>query len=98
MGNVTPPTPHIASCSRPSGSGRKKTAAAIGYEPGQATIPNADTISSVAANSGVQTMHLAGMDGNWPAMKGSADDTVENIDEQLFLENIDYLTELVQRF
>ena len=31
-------------------------------------------------------MHLAGMDGNWPAMKGSADDTVENIDEQLFLD------------
>ena len=76
----------------------KKTAAAIGYEPGQATIPNADTITSVAANSGLQTMHLAGMDGSWPAMKGSADDTMEHIDDQLFLDNVDYLTELVQRF
>ena len=77
---------------------RWKTAAAIGFEPAQATIPNTDSLAAVATTSGFQAMHLAGMDGMWPSLKGSADDSMENIDEELLLENIDYLTELAQRF
>ena len=76
----------------------KKTAAAVGYEPGQASISNADSLTSVAVGMGLQTMHLAGMEGDWPALKGSAGDTAENIDEETLLNNIDYITELVQRF
>ena len=42
-------------------------------------------------------MHLFGEENGKPALKGSADDVLENIDELALDENVNFLLELVKR-
>ena len=56
-----------------------------------------DSITSVIQKSGLQAMHLLGIEDGLPALKGSADDILENVDEMILEENIEYLMELLKQ-
>jgi len=56
-----------------------------------------DSITSVVQKSGLQAMHLLGVEDGLPALKGSADDILENVDEMILEENIEYLMELLKQ-
>ena len=56
-----------------------------------------DSITTVVQKSGMQAMHLLGVEDGRPALKGSADDILENVDELIFEENINYIVELLKQ-
>ena len=56
-----------------------------------------DSITTILQAGGVQAMHLMGVEEGRPALKGSADDIIENVDEMLLEENIDYIAELLKQ-
>ena len=56
-----------------------------------------DSITTVLQSGGVQAMHIMGVENGRPALKGSADDIIENVDEMLLEENIDYIAELLKQ-
>ena len=56
-----------------------------------------DSITTTFQKAGLQAMHLMGVEDGMPALKGSADDIVENVDEMILEENIDYLMELLKQ-
>ena len=56
-----------------------------------------DSITTVLQSGGLQAMHIMGVEDGRPALKGSADDIMENVDEMLLEENIDYIVELLKQ-
>ena len=56
-----------------------------------------DSATTAIQREGFQAMHLMGVEDGLPALKGSADDIYENVDELIFEENINYLVELMKQ-
>jgi len=46
--------------------------------------------------AGFQAMHLLGVEDGRPALKGSADDIMENVDDLLLDDNVNFLMELLK--
>lgn len=57
----------------------------------------ADSITTTIQKAGFQALHLMGIEDGLPALKGSADDILENVDDLTFEENINYLMELMKQ-
>ena len=75
----------------------RQATTATGIAPGSASLAGYDSITTVLQKAGCQTMHLFGEENGKPALKGSADDVLENIDELALDENVNFLLELVKR-
>ena len=71
-------------------------AEATGIVLGQIKLAT-DSITTVMQKSGLQAMHILGVEDGRPALKGSADDIYENVDELIFEENINYIVELLKQ-
>ena len=69
---------------------------ATGIALDQVRLNGADSIASTMQRAGFQAMHLFGAEDGLPALKGSADDVVENVDELILEENVDYVMELLK--
>ena len=70
--------------------------AATGISLGQIST-SSDSITTTIQKEGFQAMHLMGVEDGAPSLKGSADDIIENVDELIFEENINYLMELMKQ-
>jgi len=75
----------------------RQATAATGISPSSVSLSGSDSITTVLQKAGCQTMHLFGEEGGRPALKGSADDVLENVDELTLDENVNFLLELVKR-
>ena len=75
-----------------------KAADAFGFKVPRVRLLNSDSAASTLIKGGSQAVHLAGMEGSRPSMLGSRDDVIENIDEQLLQDNVEYLVELIRRY
>lgn len=56
-----------------------------------------DSVASTIQKAGFQAFHLTGVENGRPSLKGSADDVFENVDELIFEDNVNYLTELLKQ-
>ncbi len=74
----------------------RKASAATGIKPGEVSLVGYDSIASTVQAAGFQAMHLFGAEKGRPALKGSADDVMENIDENLLEDNVNFLMELLK--
>ena len=74
----------------------RKASAATGIKPGEVSLVGYDSIASTIQAAGFQVMHLLGVEKGRPALKGSADDVMENIDENLLEDNVNFLMELLK--
>ena len=70
--------------------------AATGITLGSISLAGSDSIASTIQKAGFQTMHLFGEEAGKPALKGSADDVLENIDEDVLDDNVNFLMELLK--
>jgi len=70
--------------------------AATGITPSSISLAGSDSIASTVQKAGFQTMHLFGEEAGKPALKGSADDVLENIDEDVLDDNVNFLMELLK--
>lgn len=75
----------------------RQATAVTGISPSSVSLFGSDSITTVLQKAGCQTMHLFGEEGGKQALKGSADDVLENIDELTLDENVNFLLELVKR-
>ncbi len=71
--------------------------AATGIAPGSVDLSGSDSATTVFQTAGFQAMHLLGVENGRPALKGSPDDILENIDDLLFDDNVNFLMELLKR-
>lgn len=76
----------------------QKANRATGRSLGLVSLRNIDSSASVALKGGMQAVHLAGIENGIQALRGNKDDVIENVDEETFERNIDYLMELVRHF
>ena len=90
-GSVRP----IAASSRVKRYTRTATAA-TGIAPGSVNLVGADSAASIMQAAGFQAMHLLGVEDGRPALKGSADDIMENVDDLLLDDNVNFLMELLK--
>ena len=74
----------------------RKASQASGVSIGSASLLWKSGVSSYAINHGLQAMHLAGMEGGKPAFFGDKEDTVDNVDEGLLRERVDFVMELLK--
>ena len=74
----------------------RAASAATGLSLGTVNLMGTDSVASLAQRSGLQAMHLTGVEEGRPALKGSVDDVLENIDEEILEENVDFLMELLK--
>ncbi|MBP3867156.1 MAG: aminopeptidase, partial [Eggerthellaceae bacterium] len=70
--------------------------AATGITPASVKLAGSDSIASIVQKAGFQAMHLFGAEGGKPALKGSVDDVLENIDEDVLDDNVNFLMELLK--
>ena len=70
--------------------------ASTGVALDEVSLVGTDSIASMAQKSGLQAMHLFGAENGKPALKNSADDVLENIDELLFDDNVNFVFELLK--
>ena len=75
----------------------KSATAATGIAPGSVDLRGSDSASSLLQAAGYQSMHLLGVENGAPALKGSADDILENIDELVLDDNVNFLMELLKK-
>lgn len=75
-----------------------KTAESLNVTIPRIKTPNAESAAAALSRGGCPSLHLAGMDGVRPSMMGDRDDVIENIDEDLLQDNVDFLMELVRRY
>ena len=68
----------------------------LGVALDEVSLVGTDSIASMAQKSGLQAMHLFGAENGKPALKNSADDVLENIDELLFDDNVNFVFELLK--
>lgn len=69
---------------------------ATGIALDEVKVCGSDSVASVIQKEGFQTMHLTGVEDGAIALKGSADDVCENVDELTLEENIAFLMELLK--
>ena len=69
---------------------------ATGIALDQVKLNGTDSIASTMQRAGFQSMHLFGAEDGKPALKGSADDVIENVDELILEENVDFIMELLK--
>jgi len=74
----------------------REATAATGIAPGSVDLTGTDSAASMFQTAGFQAMHLFGVENGQPALKGSPDDILENIDDLLFDDNVNYLMELLK--
>ena len=60
------------------------------------SLAGRESIASIAQKAGFQSMHLFGAENGRPALSGSADDVLENLDEEVLDEHINFLMELLK--
>ena len=60
------------------------------------SLAGRESIASIAQKAGFQSMHLFGAENGRPALSGSADDVLENLDEEVLDDNINFLMELLK--
>ena len=70
---------------------------ATGITPASVSLAGSDSIASIAQKAGFQAMHLFGEEDGKPALKGSVDDVLENLDEDVLDDNINFLMELLKK-
>ena len=70
---------------------------ATGIVPGTVDLTGADSAASIIQSAGYQAMHLLGVEDGRPALKGSPDDILENIDDLLLDDNVNFLMELLKK-
>ena len=71
--------------------------AATGIAPGSVDLSGHDSAASIMQAAGYQTMHLLGVENGQPALKGSPDDILENVDDLLLDDNVNFLMELLKK-
>ena len=71
--------------------------AATGIAPGSVDLTGSDSAASIMQAAGYQTMHLLGVENGAPALKGSPDDILENVDDLLLDDNVNFLMELLKK-
>lgn len=76
----------------------RQVTGATGMSLDDVSIVGTDSISSTFIKNGVQSMHIFGAENDRPAMQGSRDDVLENVDFELLEKNVDYLMELVKSY
>ena len=86
----------VAASSRVKRYTRSATAA-TGIAPGSVDLTGSDSAASILQAAGYQTMHLLGVEGGRPALKGSPDDILENVDDLLLDDNVNFLMELLKK-
>lgn len=69
---------------------------ATGIALDQVKLNGTDSIASTMQRAGFQSMHLFGAEDGKPALKGSADDVIENVDELILEENVEFIMELLK--
>lgn len=69
---------------------------ATGIALDDVSLAGTDSIASVVQKAGYQSMHLFGAENGRPALKGSADDVLENVDELLFDDHVNFVFELLK--
>ena len=69
---------------------------ATGIALDQVKLNGTDSIASTMQRAGFQSMHLFGAEDGKPALKGSADDVIENVDELILEENVGFIMELLK--
>ena len=70
---------------------------ATGIAPGSVSLVGFESAACVMQRAGHQAMHLLGVEDGAPALKGSADDVLENVDDLLFDDNVNFLMELLKK-
>ena len=71
--------------------------AATGIAPGTVDLTGSDSAASILQAAGYQTMHLLGVENGSPALKGSPDDILENVDDLLLDDNVNFIMELLKK-
>lgn len=75
----------------------RSATAATGIVPGSVSLAGSDSAASILQAAGYQAMHLLGVENGQPALKGDADDIMENIDDLLFDDNVNFIMELLKK-
>ena len=75
----------------------KSATEATGITLDEHKILNSDSITTTVQKAGFQAMHLFGAEDGRPALKASADDVAENVDELILEENVSFLMELLKQ-
>jgi len=75
----------------------REATVATGIAVSSVSLAGTDSIASTLQKAGFQAMHLFGEEDGRPALKGSADDVVENVDELALEEHGSYVYELLKR-
>ena len=70
--------------------------AATGIALDSVSLFGTDSIASTMQKAGLKTMHLFGAEDGRPALKGSADDVLENVDEHVLDEQVSFVFELLK--
>lgn len=74
----------------------KKASQSTGVDVGSAKLSWMESSASYAMKQGYQAMHLVGMRDGKPARLAQADDTIENIEEEVLARNADFVMELLK--
>lgn len=69
---------------------------ATGIQVGKASLNFQNSAASEFEKAGCQVAHLVGMENGMPALYGSADDVIENIDAALLEDNADLVMEILR--
>lgn len=75
----------------------RAASAATGVVPGTVDLTGTDSAASIIQSAGYQAMHLLGVEDGMPALKGSPDDILENVDDLLLDDNVNFLMELLKK-
>ncbi len=75
----------------------RSATAATGIAPGSVDLTGEASAASIMQAEGFQAMHLLGVEDGAPALKGSPDDIMENIDDLLLDDNVNFLMELLKK-
>lgn len=75
----------------------RPAAEATGIALDEVRIKGSDSITTTIQKAGFQAMHLFGAENGEPALKGSADDVLENVDELVLEDNVSFLMELLKQ-
>lgn len=75
----------------------REAVASTGISLDEVDMSGTESIASIVQKAGFQSMHIFGAENGRPALKGSADDVLENIDELLFNDYVGFVYELLKR-
>lgn len=74
----------------------REAVAATGIPLNEVDLSGTDSIASIIQEAGFQSMHLFGAENGQIALKGSADDVFENVNEFTLEENVRFIYELLK--